>query len=236
MLGSDPVDAQRLSFIGNVCAHNGDRNPDINFPPGSCVEVTNNVLYNAESQFAEVWESFGGTPVSIIGNTFVRGPNSSGSTQGIARNRIGSKGKAKIYIWDNNFIGNFNHISSSAKQALVSQTPCPPTVQAKSASQAYNSVLSLAGAWPRDAIDRRIVSDVKAQTGRIVSRPGKIPEIAKGKAYSDIDRDGMDDNWEVTHGSNPQVFDAWGDANGNGVSNFEDFLTYREGVVRAGQG
>ena len=32
LLGSDPTDPQRLSFIGNVCAHNGDRNPDINFP------------------------------------------------------------------------------------------------------------------------------------------------------------------------------------------------------------
>lgn len=31
LLASDPVDAQRFSFINNLCAHNGDRNPDVKF-------------------------------------------------------------------------------------------------------------------------------------------------------------------------------------------------------------
>lgn len=236
LLASDPKDAQRFSFVRNICAHNGDRNPDINFPPGSCVEVMNNVLYNAESQFAEVWESFGGSPVSIIGNTFVRGPNSSKSTQGIARNNIGAKGKAKIYLWDNKFIGNFAFVSSSARQRQVSNAPCAPTFRPASANQAYDSVLANAGTWPRDKIDNTVVSNIRQQSGTIVSRPGKIPEIKKGSAYSDIDKDGMDDNWEVSHGANPQVKDTWGDADGDGISNFEDFLTYRDSLKKKGKG
>src|SRR3546814_4955771 len=56
LLASDPRGPQRFSFVKNLCAHNGDRNPDANFPPDSCVEIVNNVFYNAGSQFAEIWE------------------------------------------------------------------------------------------------------------------------------------------------------------------------------------
>ncbi|WP_233998495.1 polysaccharide lyase family 1 protein [Erythrobacter sp. YT30] len=236
LLASDPKDAQRVSFIGNICAHNGDRNPDINFPPQSCVEVMNNVLYNAESQFAEVWEQFGGTPVSIVGNTFVLGPNGSRNTQGIARNDIAAKGKAKIYLWDNDFVGNFDHVSSPARQRQVGNAPCAPTIKAKSAAKAYDDVLASAGTWPRDAIDAKVVSDIRNRAGQIISRPGSIGKIKSAKAYRDVDRDGMDDNWETKHGANPTVADTWGDANGDGFSNFDNFLIYRDGLKKKGKG
>src|SRR3546814_8971102 len=29
LLGGDPKGPQHLSFVGNLCAHNGDRNPDV---------------------------------------------------------------------------------------------------------------------------------------------------------------------------------------------------------------
>ncbi len=231
LLASDPKGPQRLSFIGNVCAHNGDRNPDINFPPDSCVEVINNVLYNAQSQFAEVWESFGGSPVSIVGNTFVAGPNSNSRTQGIARNTIGSSGTAQIYLWDNEFRGNFDHVSSSARTALVESPPCAMTIQPQQAGRAYDDVLAKAGAWPRDTIDTKVISDIRNRSGRIVKQPGRISALPGGKPYSDFDKDGMDDNWEVSHGANPQLADTWADSNGDGVPNFENFLSYREDLL-----
>src|SRR3546814_8729972 len=33
LLASDPRGPQRFRFVKNLCAHNGDRNPDANFPP-----------------------------------------------------------------------------------------------------------------------------------------------------------------------------------------------------------
>ena len=90
LLASDPKGPQHLSFIGNICAHNGDRNPDLNFPPGSCAEVINNILYNGQSEFAEIWESFGGVPVSLIGNKFIAGKTTRPDTVGVARNLMGS--------------------------------------------------------------------------------------------------------------------------------------------------
>ncbi len=235
LLASDPKDSQRFSFVNNICAHNGDRNPDINFPPGSCVEVVNNVLYNAQSQFAEVWEQFGGTPVSIVGNTFVLGPDGSANTQGIARNDVAANGEAQIYLWDNDFLGDFRHVSSSASSRQVATSPCAPTFEAKPALTAFNDVLNEAGAWPRDTIDARVVSDIRSRAGKIISRPGSIEPVADVAPYPDVDLDGMDDSWEAAHGSDPALADAWEDADKDGLSNFENFLTYRESLMQKGE-
>src|SRR3546814_8147605 len=89
VLGGDPKGPQHLSFVGNLCAHNGDRNPDVNFRPGSCVEVINNIFYNAKSQFTEIWESYGGTPVSVVGNVMRAGTSTSLMAVGIDHEIIG---------------------------------------------------------------------------------------------------------------------------------------------------
>lgn len=228
LLASDPTDKQRVSFLANICAHNGDRNPDINFPRGSCVEVVNNILYNAESEFAEVWESYGGSPVSIVGNTFLAGTNTHSTSRGIARETIGSTGMAKIYLWDNAFSGQFAHISPEVTPALVAAAPCPLTLTPKSASTAYTAVMAKAGAFPRDSIDQQVVLDITNRTGRIGEPVPAIPAQAAVAPYPDADRDGMDDNWERSQGINPAVYDPWGDKDGDGIENFEEFLTYRE--------
>ncbi len=224
LLASDPVGPQRLSFIGNLCAHNGDRNPDLNFPPKSCVEIVNNVLYNAQSQFAEIWESFGGAPVSLIGNSFVAGPNTGPHTVGIARNIIGSRGPAHVYLWDNSFSGNFVTISPLVATVTVGAPPCTGTVTAMPAKTGYDAVLQTAGTFPRDALDVRVVADVVGRTGRIVNAPGTIDVPAAGVPYPDADRDGMDDRWEARNGADPRRFDAWADGDRNGVANLDQFL------------
>lgn len=227
LLASDPVRPQRFSFIGNLCAHNGDRNPDVKFPPGSCAEVVNNILYNAQSQFTEIWENFGSTPISVVGNVYRAGRNTHAQTQGIARNVIGSKGKAAIYLWDNRFDGDFVHIAPSVELALVNQPTCPLTVRPMSADEAYESVLRNAGAWPRDAFDSMIVRQTERQTGHIVKQPGTIDQIDPGTPYPDTDRDGMDDNWERAHGAVVARYDPWEDGDRNGLSNFDEFLDAR---------
>src|SRR3546814_12573615 len=86
---------QRFSFVKNLCAHNGDRNPDANFPPDSCVEIVNNVFYNAGSPFDEIWESAGGKPVNIINNYFRAGPNTSGAPGATDRQKNDSTSVAR---------------------------------------------------------------------------------------------------------------------------------------------
>lgn len=228
LLASDPNNAQNFSFIGNICAHNGDRNPDINFRPASCVEVLNNVFYNAESEFAEIWETYGGTPVALVGNVFKAGPDTVSNAPGIIRQTIGSRGKADIYLLDNQFLGSFNHIDSSVEVAERNSPPCPLTLLPISAVAAYETVLAKSGAWPRDALDAQVVDDIRNKTGHIVSVPGRIPDISSGSPYPDDDNDGMDDRWEPSAGAVVGVPDAWMDGNEDGTLNFDAFLVHLE--------
>ncbi len=236
LLGSDPKGPQNVSFIFNLCAHSGDRNPDINFKPGSCVEVINNLFYNANSQFAEIWESYGGSPVSLLGNFFKSGPNTAERATGIERELIGSKGMSRIFVWGNKFDGRFVHVSPQLQPALVAEPPCPATVRAASAEQAYRKVLAGAGAFPRDRIDGRIVEDVRTRRGRIVRQPGRIEAQLPAAPYVDADRDGMDDGWERRHGSDPTRSDPWADADADGLLNLDQFLDHRHRELVAAGG
>ncbi len=226
LLSSDPTKPQRVSFIGNICAHNGDRNPDINFMPGSCVEVVNNILYNANVQFSEVWESYGGTPVSIVNNYYRRGPSTVRLALALDRPRVASKGEAKIYFAGNIMDGHGLAIADIAKPVIVSTPPCQLTVAPKSAASAYPDALDQAGAFPRDAVDKRLVAEVRSRTGAIGRNNRFMPFIEPGEAYADSDRDGMSDSWEISQGLNPNVPDAWDDPDGNGWTNLQEFLDY----------
>lgn len=91
-------------------------------------------------------------------------------------------------------------------------------VNTESAHDAYNSVLARAGAFPRDAVDARIIEEVKNGTasgygsfnaGRvcgIIDKPsdaGGYPEYKIYNNVTDNDHDGMDDAWETAHGFDP---------------------------------
>jgi pectate lyase len=235
LLASHPKDPQRVSFIGNLCAHNGDRNPDANFPPGSCIEIVGNVFYNAKSEFAEIWETWGGTPVSLVGNSFIAGPDTHKLAVGVTRQTLGSKGAARIYLADNRFIGKFLSVTPTAAAAQVKTPPCGLTMRPRDAAAARDAVLSSAGAWPRDALDRQVTQEVKQRRGRIVMAPGIIPPSAPGQPYPDRDGDGMDDRWEAANRANPAKFDAWSDGDGDGTANLDAFLDHlHDQLVGAG--
>ncbi len=224
LLGSDPTKPQRMSFIHNLCAHNGDRNPDMNFVPGSCIDVINNVFYNGRFQFAEVWESYGGTPVNIMENMFRAGPNTSPEAIGIDRQIIGSRGAAKVFVQGNAFDGAFTHEAVSLSGILAKRPVCPPSITPVSAEAAYNAVLQRAGAMPRDPVDQRIVAEVRERGGHIRKEPGTIPVSSPVRSPDDKDGDGMPDAWEQAHGTLPAVSDPWLDADGDGMANFDEYL------------
>jgi len=230
LLGDDPTGPQHVSFIKNICAHNGDRNPDINFEPSSCVEIINNILYDAQSEYAEIWEEYGGTPVSIVGNYFKAGPSTKKGAPAILRH-IGFvkngyvSGQAAIYLSDNYFDRKLQAQSAGVSDVLVNGPICPLQAVAMPVDQAFEQVLAGAGAFPRDSFDAQIVQDVKDRTGHIIHEPGALPEMAPGTPYVDSDGDGMSDDWERANGTNPNVFDAWGD-HGDGRTNLEAFLDY----------
>ena len=122
-------------------------------------------------------------------------------------------------------------------------------------SNAYSYVLENAGATlpTRDAVDRRIIEEVKtgkiiysekAQLGNgtkfvkrrlpadsyklgIITHPDQVGgyPVYRGSPYKDSDNDGMPDAWEMKQGLNPDnSADASLDRDRDGYTNIEEFL------------
>jgi pectate lyase len=123
---------------------------------------------------------------------------------------------------------------------LITYLPAPHPasyVTTLSAEDAYTAVLAEVGAskgidctgnWylRRDAVDTRIVNDVKNGTGEIIDDPAEVggwPEIDPGVPCTDNDKDGMADEWELLYF---QTLDkvAADDHDGDGYTNIEEFF------------
>lgn len=241
LLASNPREPQKVSFIRNLCAHNGDRNPDVNFTPKSCVEIINNVFYNGDSQFTEVHEAYGGTSVSIVGNYYKKGPSSRDNIPAIDRVLVHSTGQSEIFIANN----KLDHVSVLKTRTVgvseVSRPVCPLSIRVISAEQSYERVLEQAGAFPRDSLDISTVSEVRTRTGSILrdpkmlSGPRRLPLIAPGQPYADLDEDGMADSWERANGLDTRRDDAWQDIDHDNWLNMDEFLDFAHREVVAGR-
>ena len=79
----------------------------------------------------------------------------------------------------------------------------------------------------RDAVDQRIVREVRARGGRIINDPSQVggwPALPATAPPPDSDRDGVPDTWESEHGTNPAVKDSNRDGDGDGWTNVEEWL------------
>jgi hypothetical protein len=80
----------------------------------------------------------------------------------------------------------------------------------------------------RDAVDSRIVAQVRNRKGAIIdsqTQVGSWPEYRPGEPRKDSDADGMPDAWEGSHKLNPNdPADAGQDRDGDGYTNIEEYL------------
>ncbi len=121
--------------------------------------------------------------------------------------------------------------AAQARQALRAEHPFPTcTVTTESAEDAYQRILKHAGAVlpARDAVDRRLIEDVRLGQGRVINSQtdvGGWPELASAAPPTDSDADGMPDEWEQKFGLNPNVADSSAhDTDGDGYPDVEEFL------------
>jgi hypothetical protein len=111
-----------------------------------------------------------------------------------------------------------------------SPLPVSETITTEDATTAYTRVLADAGATrpKRDAVDSRLVNDVKLGLGRIIddeSEVGGWPPLASTRPPTDSDHDGMPDLWETERRLNPNdPSDGARDMNGDGYTNVEEYL------------
>jgi hypothetical protein len=108
-------------------------------------------------------------------------------------------------------------------------------VPVQPAAEAYAAVLEHAGATrpKRDAVDRRVIDEVR--TGKVPgdTKQGIITDVAQVGGYpayggdpaKDTDGDGIPDWWELKYGLDPNdPADATRDCNGDGYTNIEKYI------------
>lgn len=230
--------ATKISVIKNLFANNTQRNPNINGATGS---VTNNIVYNWAGRGLTVDNT---AKLNIIGNYAKVGPTVKKVEQGymVIGGQGGTPSDNQLYVKgnyhsqrrtnpnDNNEWSVFDPDNSEAKHRKRSPHNYNEGIKVLSAFDAYDKVLEDGGASIfRDAVDKRIVNQVKSGTGQNdIASPASVggwPSIAMGSAYPDQDKDGMDDNWEKAVGLDPnKADDRNGDRNGDGYTNLEEFL------------
>ncbi len=156
-------DSQRIACVRNVFAHNYDRQLAYHKGNTSAVYV-NNLSYGAGKKGAfEIKAEAGPISAALVGNLAILGPNLADEPGQPVY--LTSTGNSQIYLSDNpGFI-------VKGTDGIVSEAPLMPTpMTILPGSQVEGSILQTAGAYPafRDAVDVRIVNQIKTRTGRII--------------------------------------------------------------------
>jgi hypothetical protein len=212
--------ATRISMVGNLIAHNTDRNGAA-IKGGTSGVALNNLIYNSGSQASYYFKDdygAGALLFSIIGNDFIDGADTPTSNYSI---RVADKisSGSKLYYTGNRTSSGRLYTNAASYNPSVSSAPVwHPSLVIKSAGDAKASVLANAGARPadRDSVDERIVNDVKSRTGNIIDSPQQVggwPNFSKNyrsfavptNPNGDDDGDGYTNIEEVLHQMAAQV-------------------------------
>ena len=201
------VEGDFISVHHNLFAHNSRRTPSVR---DGFADLRNNVIYNARGGFDH--DGGGGNDYNYIGNYFKRGPNSTGVLAGVSWGRSfwwaefrGPGQGSKYYVEDNLWDNQPPPLPPYVEDGTVRlKEPMPaPKVTTQKATEAYELVLKQAGCFPRDAVSRRTIEEVRNGTGDYGRREpegGLMEGLTPGQAPKDTDRDGMPDDWEKKNG------------------------------------
>ncbi|MEW6355381.1 MAG: pectate lyase [Planctomycetota bacterium] len=232
----------RVTIHHCLMAHNNMRNPLLQIDSvqsPSDLDCRNNVVYNFGT-CASV--AAGNIRLNYMGNYLKRGTNSTSEKElAIDLDRKGSGGCPQVFLAGNIGPNNLDGRDDNWKMVWDMKTlgegkvrvkePFPfPGATTEDAHASYEAVLLSAGATRpvRDAVDARIVKDVREGTGRIINSTSEVggwPEYRSAAPLPDSDHDGIPDEWETAHGLNPNdPSDGPKDKDGDGYTNVEEFL------------
>lgn len=216
-----PTGSYNISFHHNLLAHNKGRNPRIDGVKQ--VEILNNIFYNWGDVPTEISSAM--TTAHIVGNYYKNGTNSSDRE---IRINDSMHNDSRLYI-ENNYMDSYKVRSLDStktrypltdQHAVILQqkssiiqnfyTNNPPFYRSMtplfasilittSAQDAYSSVLSTAGAYPRDSVDKRIVHETINRTGSVIDSQNQVggwPIYVNSNPPLDSDDDGLPDSWD----------------------------------------
>lgn len=226
------------------------------------VDVRNNVFYNWGGNSAYGGEAMN---INIVNNYYKPGPATSKTERifspdknkvsgtpvydkwgrfYINGNYVEGSSRASADNWNfgvyNQFHSSYGTVSEADKTAMKLSSPLPVNnnLVTYTAEKAYQQVLAFAGAnLKRDALDTRVVNDVKIKTftatGSNGSTKGIIdtqadaggwPLLQSLSALTDTDGDGMPDEWEIAQKLDPKNANASGKNLSTGYDNIEVYI------------
>lgn len=213
----------KATFHHNLLAHHTSRNPRLqgsrneSTPETEHAEVVNNVIYNWGQKSMYAGEN---ARYIITDNYFKPGP----ATIKSARVRLLEPYAPYARFWfENNILESNADISQNNRMGVQMEADSiayyfkeklskVSSYKPESTKKAYESVLNQVGASKvRDAIDKRIVEEVKNGTAHselkgIINSQSDVGgwcELKIGEAPKDTDKDGMPDKWETEKRLNP---------------------------------
>jgi pectate lyase len=246
----------QVSFHHNLYANNRSRNPRPGTYNGTTLtfDFRNNVIYNFRDRAGYTGGSseaeLENVDLNFVGNYTIAGPATVGSPstafskdknvnlrafqQGnrIDSDRALNPGGVPNGIDNGWGMWNFGVGTTGSMTQLAAAVPAAGVVT-QAADAAYTQVVNHAGSfwWARDAIDTRLVNNVRTNTGAIVTAPPAAdwtalttaPVVTRPPGW-DSDADGMPDAWELAHGLNPAVANNRGDFDSDGYSDLEEYI------------
>lgn len=259
---------KNASFHHSLLAHHDNRNPRFDHPDvynssttsmRGVVDFRNNVIYNWGTD-----ASYGGEAgtFNVVANYYKPGPATTNKRRFLnayeqASNSAPIYGYGKFYIegnimeghediTSNNWLGVVAKNGSTAdKEGMKLEGPLtyPEFKVSHTAAQAYDKILLYGGAsYTRDAVDLRIVNDVRNGTytapgsrgstnGIIDSQNdvGGYPQLAATTAPVDTSNDGMPDAWKTANKLDP----AKAESNGRDLSTaYDNVEVYINSLVK----
>ncbi len=197
--------ARNISFHHNLTTNSDERTPLVK--TAGATEIVNNLTYNSRAAMSHVdmENQMVPIPVNFIGNYFKAGSNTNAGVYGVKASNISTLG-AKIYVKGNisprrtsDTQAEIDFVDPNARTYVISN---PITVEsfarisATTAATAYTDVLARSGNYQglnadgtwhfrRDAIDKRVVNEVKEGKGKVIDAPwsNSCVGLCRGTGY-----------------------------------------------------
>ena len=232
-----------ISWHHNLYAHHNSRNPrpgGKEGKPGVILDFRNNLIYDWGMTCGYTGTSR--VRINYVGNYLKPGPSTWPRNRAFAFNPGGLL--TTLFVAGNVLEGSPektkdnwlmiktpSRYTRAALRFLRAAQPFPAaSVRTDSAQVASQRILADCGATlpARDAVDARVIEEIRAGTGHIINSQSEVggwPEHKAAQPPSDSDLDGMLDEWERGHGLDPNdASDAAKDNDGDGYTNIEEFL------------
>ena len=223
--------AKKVSVLNNLFALNNSRNIMANSSDNTdfAFEQINNIVYG----FKWATSASEGMAFSVIGNRYRLSDDFETSTNypvtltppDSANDDNGNIKTTHAFldgnVLDENLLGVYR---KELKPYLFSSPKNRSSYRATDArsSKLDSKLLPHIGAspWKRDDVDKRLIQSYQNSSGKD-RNTGSFPSISSGSGYGDRDKDGIADDWELSHGVNSrlQVKKNWNFGNYTVINN-----------------